>query len=104
MKLVFVPHLYFITLFVVIFLSFILYKLYNTKDAENKIIKRIYSDRYHIFAVFVIGVIGLSINKNKNKYKYVPLFILTFIMIETVHVLIWDDQGKFFSGDASLIN
>ena len=91
-------------LFVIIFLSFILYKLYNTKDAENKIIKRIYSDRYHIFAVFVIGVIGLSMNKNKNIYKYVPLFILIFIMIETVHVLIWDDQGKFFSGDASLIN
>lgn len=81
-----------------------MYKLYNTKDAENKIIKRIYSDRYHIFAVFVIGVIGLSMNKNKNKYKYVPLFILTFIMIETLHILIWDDQGKFFSGDASLIN
>lgn len=103
MKLVFVPHLYFITLFVVIFLSFILYKLYNTKDAENKIIKRIYSDRYHIFAVFVIGVIAFIMNKNKNKYKHIPLFILAFIILETFHVLTWNEHGKFISGDASLI-
>jgi hypothetical protein len=93
-----------VLLFVIIFLSFILYKLYNTKDAENKIINRIYSDRYHIFAVFVICVIGFTMNKNKNKYKYVPFFILTFIILETVHVLTWDDQGKFFSSKANLIN
>ena len=82
MKLVFVPHLYFITLFVVIFLSFILYKLYNTKDAENKIIKRIYSDRYHIFAVFVIGVIAFIINKNKNlKSNALKTLWITLVML-----------------------
>ena len=101
MKLVFVP--YFITLFVVIFLSFILYKLYNTKDVKRKIMKRIYSDRYHIFAVFVIGIIAFIMNKNKNKYKYIPLIILAFIILTTIHILTWNDQGKLYSSDASLI-
>ena len=65
--------------------------------------KRIYSDRYHIFAVIVIGVIAFIMNKNKNKYKYIPLVILAFIILETIHVLTWNDQGKFISSDASLI-
>jgi len=92
-----------VILFIIICSSYILYKLYNTKDAESKIMKRIYSDRYHIFGVFVIGIIGFTMNKNKNKYKYIPLFILAFIILETMHVLTWDDQGKLISDDAILI-
>ena len=90
-------------LFVVVFLSYISYRLYNMKDAESKIMKRIYSDRYHILIVFVVGIIGFIANKNKNKYKYIPLIILAFIILETIHVLTWNDQGKFISSDASLI-
>ena len=90
-------------LVVFVFLSYISYRLYNMKDAESKIMKRIYSDRYYIFGVFVIGVIAFIMNKNKNKYKYIPLVILAFIILETIHVLTWNDQGKFISSDASLI-
>ena len=41
-------------LVVFVFLSYISYRLYNMKDAESKIMKRIYSDRYYIFGVFVV--------------------------------------------------
>ena len=92
-----------IILFIIICSIYVSYKLYNMKDAKSKIMKRIYSDRYHIFAVFIIGIIGFIMNKNKNKYKYIPLVILAFIILETIHVLTWNDQGKFISSDASLI-
>ena len=93
-------------LFVSIFLSYILYRLYNTQNVKDKFIKRVYNDRYHILLVLIVCIIAFSFNKHKNKYKYIPFFITIFIIIELLHTLTWDDHGNFigFPADPVLIH
>ena len=91
--LIFDLSVYFILfLFVSVFLSYVFYNLYNVKNVKDKFIKRVYSDRYHMLLVLMVGMISFGINY--NKYKYIPLFIILFIIIELVHVILWDDQGQ----------